>query len=72
MLTIHSKTSYLCILYLQDNTKFKSFAQHKWGNMIGTGCELFCKSDADMEPDACIQIIIHEDGDAFGATYKLI
>ena len=40
--------------------------------MIGTGCELLCKADADMEPDACIQIIIHEDGDAFGATYKLI
>jgi len=56
----------------KSNPKFKSFAQHKWNNQIGNGCELLCKAAADVEPDACIQITIHEDGDAFGATYKLI
>jgi len=59
-----------CIL--KTNPKFKSFAQHKWLNQIANGCELLCKAPADVEPDACIQITIHEDGDAFGATYKLI
>ena len=56
----------------KTNPKFNSFAQHKWNNMIANGCELLCKSAADVEPDACIQITIHKDGDAFGATYKLI
>ena len=56
----------------KTNPKFKKFAQHKFWNAIGNGCELLCKAAADVEPDACIQITIHKDGDAFGATYKLI
>jgi len=31
-----------------------------------------CKADAFVEADACIEITINEDGDAFGATFKLI
>ena len=41
--------------------------QHDWDC-----CELLSKADADLEPNACIQMTIHEDGDAFGATYKVI
>ena len=56
----------------KTNTKFKSFRQHKYHNMIANGCELLCKADAFVEADACIEITINKDGDAFGATFKLI
>ena len=67
----------ICVYCIfKTNTKFESFRQHKYGHrnggMIGNGCELLCKADVDVEPDACIQITINEDGDAYGATYKLI